>query len=238
MRLHVLKTPEALMHYAADYFVAQAQRILRTQTRFTIALSGGATPKPLYTLLASAEYATQVDWAKIHLFFVDERGVPPDHAESNYRMVQDALLQHVTVGQVHRIQGELAPQQAAAHYQQVLHQEFGGLPQFDLIWLGMGADGHTASLFPHTAAVQEQEQWVIAHHITQFDQWRVTLTPPVLNAAAEVVFLVVGANKAATLKQVLHGVDQPALYPAQIIKPAGDKVLWLLDAAAAAQLTH
>jgi 6-phosphogluconolactonase len=244
-----------LTHAAAEHFVARAAEAVTARGRFTVALSGGSTPRSTYTLLASAdnadrsgrqhprEFAPRVDWPRVHVFWGDERCVPPDHPDSNYRTAHEALLRHVPIpaGNVHRIHGELDPAQAAREYERALLTVFGASPggsppRFDLVLLGMGSDGHTASLFPGTAAIHERERWVVAHYVPKLSAWRVTLTPAVINAAAQVTFLVAGAGKAKRLRQVLVGPHQPDILPAQIVSPTGGRALWLADAAAASRL--
>ena len=176
----------------------------------------------------------------MHIFFGDERCVPPDDERSNYRMAREALLDRVPVPapQVHRIPGERAPQSAAADYEQELRRCFPAapLPAFDLICLGLGDDGHTASLFPGTGALHEQERWVVAQPVAPPGVSRVTLTPPAINAARDVVFLVEGAGKARMLERVLAGPYEPDVLPAQIVRPIGGRLLWLVDAAAGAHV--
>jgi len=200
-----------------------------------VALSGGSTPRATYTLLASDEFAARVDWPRVHVLWGDERCVPPDHPESNYRMARETLLDKIPIPaeNVYRIRGELPPDQAATAYQAELEAILGTIGRFDLILLGMGEDGHTASLFPGTAAIHEQTRWVVAHYVDKLSAWRVTLTPVVINAAARVTFLVSGAGKAERLREVLDGPHQPDVLPAQIVRPTGGRLLWLADAAAA-----
>ena len=215
--------------------------------RFVVALSGGSTPKRLYALLATAAYAGRVDWSRVHVFWGDERCVPPDDPASNYRMAREALLSRVPVpeGNVHRMRGEDDPGSAAAAYERELREIFvtpDGPPacipgrRFDLVLLGMGDNGHTASLFPGTPAVREAERWVLAQYVEAVSMWRVTLTPVVINAAAEVTFLVSGGDKAEMLRRVLKGPHVPDALPAQAIAPGHGRLRWLVDAAAAADL--
>jgi len=229
--------------------VTLASETIGERGRFLVALSGGSTPRPLYQSLASAAYAPRVDWSRVHLFWGDESCVPLDHPESNYRMTREALIQRVPIPaeNVHRIRGEAEPHAAAEEYERVLRGFFGpgDVParSFDLVLLGMGPDGHTASIFPGTPAVDETRRWALAVHVVRpRAMWRVTLTTVVLNAAANVTFLVAGADKSARLREVLgdegdrdEGVDHP-LSPAQLIRPAHGEVRWMLDAAAAAGL--
>jgi 6-phosphogluconolactonase len=232
----------SLAQAAAEHFVTRASEAVAARGLFTVALSGGSTPRSTYALLASKEFAPRVDWPRVHVFWGDERCVPPDHPDSNYRMAREALLDKVPIPieNVHRIQGEVPPDQAAATYRAELEPFLGAGGRFDLILLGMGADGHTASLFPGTAAIHERTRWVVAHYVRRqghrpdrLSAWRVTLTPAVINGAAHVTFLVSGAAKAERLHQVLAGRYQPDVLPAQIVRPTDGRLLWLLDAAAA-----
>jgi len=239
-----------LARAAANYFVVLAREALAAHGRFGVALAGGATPQAMYAWLATDEFATHVDWQRVHLFWGDERCVAPDHPDSNYRMVRQAWLDHVSIpaDNVHRIQGEIEPAQAAADYEQVLRTFFSlplvgpethnkpPPPRFDLILLGMGDDGHTASLFPGAAAIRERRRWVVADYVEKLGAWRVTLAPAVINAAADVIFLVSGPGKAERLRQVLAEPHQPDRLPAQIVRPAHGRLRWLVDAAAATLL--
>jgi 6-phosphogluconolactonase len=246
-RVQHFPTADALMAGAAEHFVSVAARAIRASGRLAVALSGGSTPKRLYELLAAPAYAHRVDWSRVQLFWGDERCVPPDHPASNYRMTREALLDHVSVpdANVHRVRGEDAPARAAAAYEREVRQVFAtqeGPPslaagrRFDLVLLGMGDNGHTASLFPGLTAVRQKEPWVVAEHVAEVSMWRVTVTPPVLNAAAHVAFLVSGAEKAAMLHRVLEGPLEPDVLPAQAIVPVYGVLDWLVDAEAAARL--
>ncbi len=238
--LQVLENTKALALAAADRFVAAAQEAIENRGRFTVALSGGSTPQETYGQLAGPSLATKVSWRNVHIFWGDERCVPPDHPESNYRMVRKTLIQKVPIPQtnVHRIQGELDPDLAAEAYAEELRSVFGSeeRPRFDLIFLGMGKDGHTASLFPGSVALHETERWVVAVFAEALQAWRITLTPPVLNSARQLSFLVAGKSKAERLQEVLEGEPRPELLPAQIIQPRNGQVTWLIDRAAAARL--
>lgn len=233
----------AMARHTADAFVRLAQASVAARGRFTVALAGGSTPKAAYTLLASAAYRDQVPWQHVHCFWGDERHVPPDHADSNYRMAREAMLSSVPIPatQVYRIVAEQDAQQAAEAYEATLRTAFqlapGALPRFDLVLLGMGPDGHTASLFPGTAAVHEQQRLVVAPWVEKFATYRITLSPAVLCHAAHVVFAAGGADKAETLRHVLEGAYQPDLYPSQVIRPTDGTLLWLVDTAAAQQLS-
>ena len=199
-------------------------------------LAGGSTPKATYEILAR-DYADRIDWSNVHVFFGDERTVPPDHEDSNYRMAREALLDHVPVGSVHRMQGELPPGEAAEAYEQDLRNFFGAeeVPRFDLILLGTGPDGHTASLFPETSALEVHDRWVVANPVLKLDTTRITLTVPVINAARAVYFLVAGEGKARPVAEILEGDPDPREYPASLIQPQGGPE-WMLDQPAASLL--
>ncbi len=209
-----------------------------------VAISGGTTPKAMFALLAdrTQPYFARVPWDKLHLFWVDERTVPPGDKDSNYGMTRAALLDHVPLPaeQVHRMEGELDPEVAASRYEALIRTEFrlegAQTPAFDLVVLGMGDDGHTASLFPHTEAIHELGRIVVANHVPKMNTWRITLTWPVINQGREVVFLIEKASKAEILHDVLLGAYDPELKPSQLIRPASGQLTLLLDAAAAAKL--
>jgi 6-phosphogluconolactonase len=236
-----------IMEAGASAFVAAARTAIGAHGRFVTALSGGSTPRALFELLATERFASAVDWSRVHVCWVDERAVAPDAAASNYRMAREALLDHVPIpaSQVYRIRGEDDPRTAAAAYERTLRTLFAtpaGPPRpepgarFDLLLLGMGENGHTASLFPGLYAVREAQRWVVAKSVAEVGMWRITLTPVVLNAAAEVVFLVAGADKAAMLHRVLDGPVRPDELPAQIVAPHNGRLRWVVDADAAARL--
>ncbi len=229
---------DALMTAAAETVVRAAAEAIEESGRFTLALSGGTTPKRLFQLLATPGYAARIDWTHVHACFGDERCVPPNDPASNYRMAREALLDRVPIppGQVHRMRGEDDPVTAAADYERQLREVVGNRTRLDLVLLGMGDNGHTASLFPGLTAVHEHTRWVVAEHIAEVGMWRITLTPAAINAAAEVVFLVSGAGKAPMLARVLEGPRQPDVLPAQVVAPTKGTLRWLVDAAAAAQL--
>jgi len=229
-----------LAQAAAEQFVTLAQEAIARRGRFSVALAGGSTPRCTYTLLGHEPFASQVDWTHVHIFWGDERCVPPDHPESNYRMARETLLDRLPIpaANVHRIPCEQAPEQAATAYEATLRAFFtegetpsegNPTPRFDLVLLGMGEDGHTASLFPGTAALHEEERWVVATYVEKLGAWRVTLTPVVLNAAAHVTFLVAGERKARRLQEVLMGPYQPDRLPAQIVRPRHGRLTWLVD---------
>lgn len=240
----VCEDSAALARWAAQRFVeAAAQAIARGQA-FTVALAGGQTPRTLYELLATPQWSTQVDWSKAHFFWGDERHVAPDDAESNYRMAQEALLRRVSIpaANVHRVPAEEKnAERAAQRYEQELRAFFGleagAWPRFDLILLGLGPDGHTASLFPGTDVLHETVRSVAAPWVPKFSAHRITLTLPVLNNGAEILFLVSGQEKAAKLREVLQEAPQPAL-PAQLVEPSHGTLLWVIDQAAAGELAR
>jgi 6-phosphogluconolactonase len=239
----ILPTPAATARAAAELFT-EASRKAAARGIARIAISGGTTPKVMFALLANpAEpFLKQVPWDRLELYWVDERCVPPDNSESNYRMTNEALLSKVPLPaeRIHRMEGELDPEVAAARYESTIRNTFklegAETPTFDLVLLGMGDDGHTASLFPHTEALNELSHIVVPNHVPQKDSWRITLTSPVINQGREVAFLIEGAGKAQVLHDVLLGPYQPDTYPSQIIRPASGQLTLLLDAAAAANL--
>ncbi|MDQ2768399.1 MAG: 6-phosphogluconolactonase [Gemmatimonadota bacterium] len=215
--------------------------------KFVVALSGGSTPRRMYELLALQPRARRVNWSRVHVVWGDERCVPPDNADSNFRMAHEALLDHVPIPatNVHRVHGEDDPVAAAASYESTLRTLFetqNGPPasapgkNIDLALLGLGDNGHTASIFPESAAASEQSRWVMAEYVPVVSMWRVTLTAPILNAAAEVLFLVAGGDKADVLQRVLEGPRVSRELPAQLIAPAPGRIHWLADDAAAAKL--
>ena len=234
MSLDVYADKERLAEAAARFFVERAMKAIDGTGRFAVALAGGSTPQRAYELLADT-YRDDLDWGKVHVFFGDERGVPPDHEDSNYRMANEALLSRVPVGSVHRMRGELPPPEAAADYEKELRGFFGGPPVFDLVLLGIGEDGHTASLFPRTPALDVTDRLAAANPVETLGTTRITLTAPTINASREVVFLVAGGGKAEALKEILEGDADPRDYPAKLIRPAGDPA-WMADSAAASLL--
>ncbi len=230
----------ALAFAAANAFAAAASTAIADRGVFTVALSGGSTPKSMFRLLATPVFTLRTDWSKIEIYFVDERCVPPDHADSNFKTVNDALLSRVPIPKenVHRMRGEIDPETAAIEYGKMLKARFGD-GGVDQLWLGLGDDGHTASLFPHTPAVKETHHRCVAQHVeksTTGDSWRITMTAPFINRSAEVIALFAGAGKAAALKEVLHGPRDPERLPMQLIQPASGKMVWMMDKAAAGEL--
>ncbi len=225
--VRVFENPQQLAEAAAKAFAKEAARSIRETGRFTVALAGGSTPKRTYELLATEYGEKDLDWGKVHVFFGDERTVPPDHENSNYRMVRQALLSHIPVGSVHRMRGELDPQEAATLYEEELIGFFNGPPRFDLVLLGIGEDGHTASLFPHTPALDVRDRWVIGNPVEKLGTTRITLTVPAINAAGRVIFLVTGEGKAEGLKAILEGNVDPHEYPAKLVCPSSE-LTWIV----------
>ncbi|MCZ6548295.1 MAG: 6-phosphogluconolactonase [Deltaproteobacteria bacterium] len=242
--IHVCSNPEALYQQAAALFVRFASEATSTRGRFNVALSGGSTPRGVHKLLTEVGLRERIPWPQVHLFWGDERCVASTHPESNYRMTEETLVTRVPIPleNVHRIPTEKAPLEAANDYEQTIREAFAlskdNLPRFDLVFLGMGPDGHTASLFPGTTVLREGKRLVIAHCVEKLNAWRITLTPPVLSNAAHVVFLVCGADKASTLRKVLQGPYQSDLFPAQLIRPVNGTLLWLVDQDAASLLNN
>lgn len=243
MHLDVLDDLTAVATRAAELFVRRAHEA-RPAGRFTVALSGGSTPKAFHQLLAAPPYRDKVQWSQVQFYWGDDRTVAPDDPESNFRMARETLLDRLSIreAQMHRIHTELDSTAAAALYEDELRQDFqlsqGQLPRFDLIYLGMGPDGHTASLFPHTAALGITDRLVTANYVPQLSTTRITLTYPVLNNAATIAFLVAGPDKADALAAVLEGPRDPETYPSQRIAPVEGDFYWMVDRAAAAKLTR
>jgi 6-phosphogluconolactonase len=234
----------ALARRAAEQFVEIAGQAAAKRGRARIAISGGSTPKAAFQLLAdpAQPFLSRMPWDKLDLYWVDERTVPPDHPDSNYRMTREAMLDRVPLKpeQVHRMEGELEPEVAAARYESLLRNTFrlegAETPRFDLIALGMGDDGHTASLFPHTDAIHEMGRLVTANRVPQKDTWRITLTWTVINQASSVFFLIGGKNKAELVKEVFTGPRDPERLPSQLIWPSSGILTLILDKDAAALL--
>lgn len=235
--LTILPDVDALNHAAAREFVNCAQAAIRDRGRFAVALSGGNTPRAVYSLLAT-EFATSLPWGKVFIFFGDERHVPPEHADSNYRMANESLLSRVPIPaqNIYRVEAERDARTAAELYDAALHKYFAlknnEAPRFDLILLGMGDDGHTASLFPGTAALQETSHLVVANWVEKFNSDRITFTLPVLNAAAEDLVIIAGESKADVISHIL---DSPAIvrYPIQKVHPGNGRLRWLVEQKAA-----
>lgn len=237
MSVRLFETPKELAEAAARAFVEEAARAIDERGRFAVALAGGSTPEATYEILAR-DHAGDVDWPNVHVFFGDERTVPPDHEDSNYRMARESLLERVPMGSVHRMRGELPPEEAAASYEGELKEFFGETPPvLDLVMLGIGPDGHTASLFPETSALEVTDRLVVANPVPKLDTTRLTLTAPVLSSARAVDFLVAGEGKAEALREILEGDADPRRYPAKLVRPPGGPT-WMVDRAAAQSLRH
>jgi 6-phosphogluconolactonase len=240
----VAPDPAALAWRAALHLVELIEEAVAARGRARVAVSGGTTPKATFALLADSAhpFVTRMPWEHLELFFVDERTVPPDNSDSNYRMAREAMLDKVGMKpeQIHRIHGELGPEVAAAEYEFDLRRTFrlegAEAPRFDIVTLGMGDDGHTASLFPHTEAIHEMGRLVVANQVPQKNTWRITLTWPVINHAREVFFLIEGAAKAEPIKEVFLGPKDVERLPSQLIWPASGILTLILDKAAAALL--
>lgn len=232
--IHVSPTPAAVADDAAQRLTRAYEESIAAKNRFSLALSGGSTPRLLYQALASPQYVNRFDWTKVHIFFSDERCVPPDHTDSNYHMARQAMLQHLPIplDNIYRMHGETDPQTAARDYDQLLQQEFGD-SGCDVVLLGMGDDGHTASLFPHTQALNEQQHRCAANFVPKLNTWRLTMTAPFINRAWQVMILATGAAKADRLRQVLEENPDPQEVPITLIRPELGRLEWLLDVAAA-----
>lgn len=235
--IHVLPSVDAIAMEAADRIVKAAKESIELFDRFSLFLSGGSTPKPLYELLASDDYADAITWPKVEVFMVDERCVPPDHNDSNYKMIAEALLTKVSLPRdnIYRMKGEIEPNEAAKAYGLMLKEKFAEYGP-DFMLLGMGSDGHTASLFPHSEAVKETHHRCVAHYVensTTGKSWRVTLTAPFINSARDILVLTAGANKSKALQEVLEGPEDPDRLPLQLIKPVHGRMTYLVDIAAA-----
>ena len=235
MNLRILTSKEDLARAAAEHFVRKSSEAVAQKGSFTVALSGGSTPKALYELLAD-QFRDQIPWPNIHFYWSDERHVPPDHPDSNYRLANEAMLSRVPVAltNVHRIISENPAADAARDYEDTI-KEIGGNPRLDLILIGLGTDGHTASIFPGSEVLNETERLVAAPWVEKLNTYRITMTLPLLNNGASVVFLVSGADKTQIVKEVLEG---PEKYPAQAVKPINGELIWMLDQDAAKDLSR
>jgi 6-phosphogluconolactonase len=254
-QVRVYRDPEELALKAARLFARLADQYVIGCGKFTVALSGGSTPRAMFSLLSAEPFLETVPWSSIYFFWGDERCVPPDHPESNYRMTADVMLSKVPVPRdnIFRIPAELPnPEEAAKEYTATLTSFFlagpganrtgtaplSSVPRFDLVFLGMGPDGHTASLFPHTTALQAGERIAVANYVEKFKAHRITLTAATINNARNVTFLAAGEDKAETLRNVLEGSYQPDVYPSQLIRPRNGTLLWLVDETAARMLNE
>jgi 6-phosphogluconolactonase len=250
-QVRVYRDSDELALKAARHFARLADQYCIGCDRFTVALSGGSTPRKMFSILAEEPFLDTVPWSSIYFFWGDERCVPPDHPDSNYLMARETLLSKVPVPNenIFRVPAENPdPNRAAEEYAETLTQFFlarasksataplTSVPRFDLVLLGMGPDGHTASLFPHTSALQNEEDMVAANFVEKFNAYRITLTAKTINNARNVTFVVAGADKAEALKDVIEGSYQPEVYPSQLIRPRNGTLLWMVDEAAAALL--
>jgi 6-phosphogluconolactonase len=235
--VQVLPDLEAISHEAASLFVNASRDSIATRKKFAVAISGGSTPGRLYTLLGSSPYCDQVDWGKVHFFWADERCVPKEDEASNFKVAFDRLLSKVPIPDenIHRIKGEEEPEKAARDYEADIRKFFGasGLPVFDLVLLGMGEDGHTASLFPGSKSLEETARLAVPVYLEKDNRNRITLTLPALNNAAQILFLVAGRSKAAVLSEILSGGKRKMEFPAGRVRPVQGKVTWLIDREAA-----
>lgn len=234
----IAKDVDELNHIASTRIVDLAAYAIRTSSRFTVVLAGGSTPKALYRLLSSNEFSEKIDWSKVSFFFGDERCVPPDHPDSNYRMAKENLFDRLGTApeNIFRWSTEKSTaEDAAADYETTIKEFFpeDSLPQFDLILLGLGADGHTASLFPYSPALKELSRIAVANPVEKLGADRLTLTFPVINNAANIIFLISGNEKGPALKEILEGAPHPDKYPAQLIKPTNGTLTWFVDKDAA-----
>jgi len=236
--LRVYRDQEQLAHGVADFFATTARHAVSERGAFHVALSGGQTPRPAYELLGREPLRSRIPWDDTYIYFGDERCVPPTDERSNYAMVAKAFLDAIGLPpqNVHRIRGEVEPGIAANEYASLLRTDLGGAPHFDLVMLGVGTDGHTASLFPGASPEMEDQSLVRAVDVPALGMWRITMTPRVFNMARAVVFAVAGAEKARILADVLEGPRDAAKWPAQAVQPVPGRLLWFVDEAAAANL--
>ncbi|MBE9464348.1 6-phosphogluconolactonase [Dyadobacter subterraneus] len=238
-QLHIAKDSVQLSTDLAEWISNYIKEVSTKKDRFTFVLSGGSTPKLLYTLLSAKPYNESIPWEKIHFFWGDERAVPFEDSRNNAKMAYDELLDKVGVKaeNIHVMRTDIGAEESAAEYEKILKQYFEGEETtFDFVLLGMGDDGHTLSLFPGTSVIHEKDAWVTSFFLPAQDMYRITLTAPVVNHSAAVVFLAVGNGKAETLKHVLEGDFKPDTYPSQVIKPTNGELHWFIDEAAAADL--
>ena len=238
-KVKVFSNYQALIHSAVAYFIDLAETSIQERGAFFVALSGGSTPQPLYRSLAALHNQARIAWDRVHLFWGDERNVPADHPDSNFRMVNDALIDHVQIPRknIHRVPTEMDLWQAAEHYEREMHRVFEEeMPNFDLLLLGMGEDGHTASLFPHSAGLFEERRWFIANFAPEKETWRFTLTKNAINSARNIIVLVRGHTKAVKLADVFIGSPDPYSKPIQLIEPINGQIIWMVEKASAKHL--
>ncbi len=235
----IVRDPAELAERAADVFVDLVSAAIAARGRCAVALAGGSTPRAMNARLAAEPRRGHIDWPKVAFFFGDERCVPPDNAESNYRMTHETLFAPLGISeqQIFRIAGEAEPRMAADAYDALLEENLGKPPVFDLIDLGMGPDGHTASLFPGTLATIDRRRSVVANFVAKFNSYRITITPQVIAAARNVLITAAGAEKAQSLQAVLEGQRDTTVFPAQLVLSSHANARWIVDAAAASKLT-
>jgi 6-phosphogluconolactonase len=239
MELHVYKNADEVSEHLAEWITQKIETTLQSRDRFTWVVTGGNSPKQLYELLATAPYKDRIDWSKVHIFWGDERAVPFNDSRNNAKMTFEHLLNKVPVvkQQVHIMDTTLSPEESAKAYEAILHKYFGNEDaSFDLVLNGMGDDGHTLSLFPHTPVIHEKNAWVTSFYLEAQQMYRITLTAPVVNRARAVAFLTFGDNKAKALYEVIKGERNIDQYPSQIIQPASGQLHWFVDDAAATLL--
>lgn len=233
--IRTFPTPDETLQALADFIVELSQKAIAKSGRFNVALSGGSSPKKLHQLLTSAEYRNKIDWTKAYLFVGDERYVPLDHPDSNFRMARETLIDPLDIETSHTfpVNTKLSPEEAAADYERVIRSHFNNDCKFDLIILGLGDNSHTASLFPHTRVLHEQKALVKSEYIEEVKMNRITFTAPLINASHAVAFLVYGSGKAEAVKHIIKDPVNIEEYPAQLIKPVDGELEWFLDKAAA-----
>lgn len=231
--------PHAAARMIAENFADRAADAVEARGRFSVALTGGSGPVEAYHLLAEEPFRSRIPWEGVHLFWGDERCVPPGHERSNFRMANETFVSRVPVppGNVHRMRGELQPEEGAARYAEEMEAYFGGgVPRLDLVHLGVGPDAHVASLFPFSEPLRERERMVVTNLHRPLGEPRITLTLPVLNAAARIEMIVIGRSKAEVVRTVLRGPIDPFRFPAQFLRPVDGEIAWMMDADAAARL--
>jgi 6-phosphogluconolactonase len=234
--IQIYNNTEEINTVAADLFVAAAQKAIAEKDKFTVVLTGGSSPAGIYKLLASDDYKTKIDWSKVFIFWGDERWVPLNDDLSNAKMSYAALLSHVPIPKANIFEmyaAGVTPEDYAVTYEESIREVLGNEGKFDLILLGMGDDGHTASLFPGQAVLEEQNKWVSAYYLEPQKMHRITLTAPLINKAEKIVVVAFGEKKAPALKEVTTGTYNPTLYPMQLIKPVSGELLFLVDKSAA-----
>lgn len=237
--IRIYPQADIMQSAAIAFLTGEVLRSVAARGRCSLVLSGGSTPEPVYAGLGDPSVAKNIPWESVHFFWGDERHVPPDHPESNYRMVRDTLLARVSIPEenVHRVPAEMDPRMAAFRYEEDLRSFYpGDWPRFDIVLLGIGTDGHTASLFPHTAGLQEEQRWFIANQVSALDAWRLTLSKNAINAARLTLVLAAGEAKSDAVATALEGPHQPEITPIQLISPEDGRMLWFLDQRAAAEL--